>query len=181
LALAVAGLSLAGPAGAATYFNAIIPEGQYQVFSIRYEGPPPPTIDGLTTTYVYAQQLGQPKSLWDLFYMAPSCALDPAGVTTCPMFPATVTAITWDNYINLYIEFPHKSVDNCSTEPSNHCAIEYRPLWVSLPITFSGEERTYEILSQSSGAVPEPATWAMMIAGFGLAGAALRRRRLEIA
>ena len=25
-------------------------------------------------------------------------------------------------------------------------------------------------------AVPEPATWAMMIAGFGLAGAALRRR-----
>ena len=26
-------------------------------------------------------------------------------------------------------------------------------------------------------AVPEPATWAMMIAGFGLAGSALRRRR----
>ena len=25
-------------------------------------------------------------------------------------------------------------------------------------------------------AVPEPATWAMMIAGFGLAGAAMRRR-----
>lgn len=28
-----------------------------------------------------------------------------------------------------------------------------------------------------SSAVPEPATWAMMIAGFGLAGAAIRRRR----
>lgn len=27
------------------------------------------------------------------------------------------------------------------------------------------------------GAVPEPATWALMIAGFGLAGAALRRKR----
>jgi hypothetical protein len=27
-----------------------------------------------------------------------------------------------------------------------------------------------------SGAVPEPATWAMMIAGFGMTGAALRRR-----
>ena len=27
--------------------------------------------------------------------------------------------------------------------------------------------------------VPEPATWTLMIAGFGLAGAALRRRRLQ--
>ena len=30
------------------------------------------------------------------------------------------------------------------------------------------------------GAVPEPATWAMMIAGFGLAGAALRRRKIAV-
>lgn len=29
----------------------------------------------------------------------------------------------------------------------------------------------------TGGGVPEPATWAMMIAGFGMAGAALRRRR----
>jgi hypothetical protein len=28
----------------------------------------------------------------------------------------------------------------------------------------------------AAGAVPEPATWAMMITGFGMAGAALRRR-----
>lgn len=31
--------------------------------------------------------------------------------------------------------------------------------------------------SPSSGVIPEPATWAMMIAGFGLVGAAARRRR----
>lgn len=30
-------------------------------------------------------------------------------------------------------------------------------------------------------AVPEPATWAMMIAGFGMAGAMLRRRRTAVA
>ncbi len=32
-----------------------------------------------------------------------------------------------------------------------------------------------------SGAVPEPATWALMLGGFGLAGATLRRRRVALA
>nr|WP_310523920.1 PEPxxWA-CTERM sorting domain-containing protein [Polymorphobacter sp.] len=32
-----------------------------------------------------------------------------------------------------------------------------------------------------TGAVPEPASWAMMIAGFGLVGAAARRRRGQFA
>ena len=40
-----------------------------------------------------------------------------------------------------------------------------------------GVIRTGEIYNFSlANAVPEPASWAMMIAGFGLAGAALRRR-----
>eukprot|EP01041_Mallomonas_annulata_P030223 gene30223-52331_t len=30
-------------------------------------------------------------------------------------------------------------------------------------------------------AVPEPATWAMMILGFGLVGSQVRRRRLKLA
>lgn len=49
------------------------------------------------------------------------------------------------------------------------------------------EEGTLEVISRSNSviagkatlrAVPEPATWAVMICGFGLAGAALRRREL---
>ena len=32
-----------------------------------------------------------------------------------------------------------------------------------------------------SGAVPEPASWALLIAGFGLTGAAMRRRRTALA
>ncbi|WP_193743232.1 PEPxxWA-CTERM sorting domain-containing protein [Sandarakinorhabdus sp. AAP62] len=35
--------------------------------------------------------------------------------------------------------------------------------------------------SDATGAVPEPASWAMLIAGFGLVGAVARRRRVAVA
>ncbi len=35
------------------------------------------------------------------------------------------------------------------------------------------------ISSSTAGAVPEPATWAMMIGGFGMVGGAMRRRRVN--
>jgi hypothetical protein len=38
-------------------------------------------------------------------------------------------------------------------------------------------DRVYFATTADAGGVPEPATWTMMIAGFGLAGAALRRRQ----
>lgn len=37
------------------------------------------------------------------------------------------------------------------------------------------------VLDPGGGAVPEPATWAMLIAGFGLVGASARRRRITVA
>lgn len=37
------------------------------------------------------------------------------------------------------------------------------------------------IAAISTGGVPEPATWALMLGGFGLMGAALRRRRTAVA
>lgn len=47
---------------------------------------------------------------------------------------------------------------------------QYGGTWVFVSeVTFEG------------GAAPEPAAWTMMIAGFGLAGAALRRRRMAAA
>jgi len=43
-----------------------------------------------------------------------------------------------------------------------------------------GGEALFEVTSVTGG-VPEPATWGLMILGFGLAGAGLRRRRLALA
>ena len=40
---------------------------------------------------------------------------------------------------------------------------------------------TRTVLAAPGGAVPEPATWALMILGFGGAGIALRRRRVALA
>jgi len=47
---------------------------------------------------------------------------------------------------------------------------------------YCGLNPGFENVAQSVGTgVPEPATWALMISGFGLAGAALRRRRTMVA
>ena len=40
-----------------------------------------------------------------------------------------------------------------------------------------GDSPRGDLPVDARGGVPEPATWAMMIAGFGLAGASLRQRR----
>jgi len=39
----------------------------------------------------------------------------------------------------------------------------------------------YQAAHQAPGAVPEPASWAMMLAGFGLVGGTLRRRSVKVA
>jgi hypothetical protein len=41
-----------------------------------------------------------------------------------------------------------------------------------------GEQfRTVNLIRPAGGGIPEPLTWAMMVAGFGLVGAAVRRRQ----
>jgi hypothetical protein len=55
----------------------------------------------------------------------------------------------------------------CASEPESHTA--------------SGCGLGEIIFADASGAVPEPATWALMIGGFGMAGAMLRRRRTALA
>lgn len=47
---------------------------------------------------------------------------------------------------------------------------------------FYGNDRlgSFTIPAQDAGAVPEPASWALMITGFGLVGAGLRRRSTRL-
>ncbi len=55
--------------------------------------------------------------------------------------------------------------------------------------SFSGTVTSFTVSSQASGTnfftiasiVPEPSTWALMLAGFGLVGYSLRRRRTTVA
>lgn len=50
-------------------------------------------------------------------------------------------------------------------------------------LTTEGVVNDAQIIAQVrtlAGAVPEPASWAMMITGFGLVGAAVRRRRAQV-
>lgn len=42
-----------------------------------------------------------------------------------------------------------------------------------------GCDTAFRVIGETATAVPEPGTWALMIAGFGLAGAALRQRRTQ--
>lgn len=64
-------------------------------------------------------------------------------------------------------------IRNISSEnPSSNFAIQFGP-----DETLSSSFDEASITPFAVGAVPEPGSWALMLVGFGLAGAALRRRR----
>ena len=55
------------------------------------------------------------------------------------------------------------------------------PAYSTFFFTSNGDSADGYRINSISAAVPEPATWAMMIAGFGLAGLGLRRNRRRTA
>jgi hypothetical protein len=47
-------------------------------------------------------------------------------------------------------------------------------------VVFTSTQNSFEFDNIAVAAIPEPGTWALMISGFGLMGAALRRRRATV-
>jgi hypothetical protein len=84
------------------------------------------------------------------------------GVITAASFHADNSAGLDRLYLNINVGWPHGFTNYASVGVANDISI-----WNN--DGFRGV--TY------GGTVPEPASWAMMITGFGLAGTALRRRR----
>lgn len=50
----------------------------------------------------------------------------------------------------------------------------------NLALTTDGGSYSYDFQTAAATAVPEPATWAMMISGFGVVGGAMRRRNRKV-
>jgi hypothetical protein len=66
------------------------------------------------------------------------------------------------------VEFAEKPTFGGGYESDNHTVGLY---------TGKGTGTAVQLISSTAGAVPEPASWAMMLTGFGLVGGAIRRRR----
>lgn len=80
------------------------------------------------------------------------------------------------------IEYPHATFK--TTKAAVNALV---PTYLALAPTLSGNVRYLKSADRTERqavlipGIPEPATWAMLITGFGLVGAAMRRRRVAAA
>ena len=91
----------------------------------------------------------------------------------------TVSFFSGSNLVASYTgsQIPAALADGSQGNPINNRRVSFN--FGGAPITsvnFSSSQNSFE-LDTVSGAVPEPATWALLIAGMGMTGAAMRRRR----
>jgi len=104
------------------------------------------------------------------------------GLTT---FSVTLTEANFVNFTGGFV--PGSSPVSGATFHailSNLSGIAFRTEWATGADDSRFDNAVFEgftVPGAGGGAVPEPASWALMIAGFGLAGATLRRRRTRLA
>lgn len=99
--------------------------------------------------------------------------IDPIHTTTPTLLPGGAAVTGGSNLLPFGSPF--------QTDGFSFTALEGGRLRVNISVPWNGDGGGVIIdnvqYSITSAAVPEPATWAMMIAGFGLVGGAMRRRQ----
>jgi hypothetical protein len=188
---ALAALSLAAGSASAATFSLLDPlaagQGRTYVFDVDFA-------NGLTAAiqdrYTWYFPMFYPNSTGGWSYLLNSetsiisadCAggvCSPPGSYPTPDSYVSILATKDQHHVTVVAEnrTQNTSVSNCDNLTSfSICAVQFDPAKVGVSFNYGGPLPSYTV---SSYAVPEPATWAMMIAGFGLMGGALRRRRAQ--
>lgn len=122
-----------------------------------------------TDSITFSSFTGGVRALGGLFFGSDISGLFAAGSVTLTATDAsgsvtqTITNATTSSFLGFVSTGPLTSVTISAVQPAT-------PLWPTVNnLTLAGA-------ATPTPGVPEPATWAMMIVGFGLVGAAMRRR-----
>lgn len=108
------------------------------------------------------------------YFYSPICDVSPAS-PGCDA-PSLNLALASPTLLRVAFNPPSDSY-NCGTVFTGNtadCGFQYRFFFVSYDLLASGASG--DVTFTFTDGVPEPASWALMIAGFGLVGATLRRR-----
>ncbi|WP_448585488.1 PEPxxWA-CTERM sorting domain-containing protein [Thermaurantiacus sp.] len=132
-------------------------------------GSPAPPIDPLFMSY---------RATFDtsLFYEANTSVL----TTVIANFPYPLT-FSWSPSIQVMVIATEGGASFCAHIEESFCAF-VNDLTTGIPYFVEqspagGGGWVAQTISRSGGVIPEPSTWAMLIAGFGLVGMAARRTR----
>lgn len=173
-----AALAAATPAGAVEVFLGFDgpPSGFRQSYTIDFdEG----AVDSALLSYfLFYGTLWYDPAIGDItgneYFLANDCLPGPScGGGLVRNFTANDRRISFAFYTP-------SSFFNCEVgkNPYQDCAAFYEAPQITLDVSLLGTDNEgYTITPSGLTAVPEPATWAMMIGGFALIGGALRRRR----